>query len=71
MSELRKSAVKMRGNAITLVGPEIKVGDTAPDLGPYRDRGGGVGFENGGAGGKAGGSGGETDLLANLYSQVS
>ncbi len=46
-------------------------GDTAPDLGPYRDRGGGVGFENGGAGGKAGGSGGETDLLANLYSQVS
>ena len=32
MSELRNSAVKMRGNPLTLVGPEIKVGDTAPDF---------------------------------------
>jgi len=32
MSELRNSTVKMRGNPLTLVGPEIKVGDTAPDF---------------------------------------
>lgn len=32
MSELRKNAVKLRGNPLTLVGPEIKVGDNAPDF---------------------------------------
>ncbi len=32
MSELRNSTVKMRGNPLTLVGPEIKVGDPAPDF---------------------------------------
>lgn len=32
MSEERKSAVTFKGNPITLVGPEVKVGDTAPDF---------------------------------------
>lgn len=32
MSVERPSAVKMRGNPLTLVGPEIKVGDKAPDF---------------------------------------
>jgi thiol peroxidase len=32
MAEERQGAVTMKGNPITLVGPEIKVGDTAPDF---------------------------------------
>lgn len=28
----RKDAVKMKGNPLTLIGPEIKVGDAAPDF---------------------------------------
>ncbi|MSR78007.1 MAG: thiol peroxidase, partial [Candidatus Omnitrophica bacterium] len=32
MSEERKSAVTFKGNPITLVGPEVKVGDKAPDF---------------------------------------
>ena len=32
MSEERKNAVTFKGNAITLVGAEIKVGDKAPDF---------------------------------------
>jgi thiol peroxidase len=30
--EERKGAVKFKGNAVTLVGPELKVGDMAPDF---------------------------------------
>ena len=30
MAEERQGAVTMRGNPMTLVGPEIKVGDQAP-----------------------------------------
>ncbi|MDB5108438.1 MAG: tpx [Candidatus Binatus sp.] len=32
MAEERKGAVTMRGNPLTLVGPEIKVGDKAPNF---------------------------------------
>ena len=32
MPEERKGAVTMRGNPLTLVGPQIKVGDKAPDF---------------------------------------
>ena len=32
MSEERKGAVTMRGNPLTLGGPEIKVGQDAPDF---------------------------------------
>ena len=32
MAEERKGAVTMRGNPMTLVGPEIKVGQKAPDF---------------------------------------
>ena len=32
MAEERKGAVTMRGNPITLGGPEIKVGQDAPDF---------------------------------------
>ena len=32
MAEERQGVVTMKGNPITLVGPEIKVGDTAPDF---------------------------------------
>ena len=32
MSELRAGVVTMKGNPLTLVGPEIKVGDKAPDF---------------------------------------
>ncbi|NIT13966.1 MAG: thiol peroxidase [Candidatus Dadabacteria bacterium] len=32
MSEIRKNAVTLRGNPLTLVGPELKAGDKAPDF---------------------------------------
>lgn len=32
MAEVRKGVVTMKGNAIDLVGPELKVGDKAPDF---------------------------------------
>ena len=32
MAKEREGAVTMRGNPVTLVGDEIKVGDTAPDF---------------------------------------
>ena len=32
MSEIRKNVVTLRGNPLTLVGPEIKAGDNAPDF---------------------------------------
>lgn len=32
MAEERKGAVTMRGNPVTLIGPEIKVGEKAPDF---------------------------------------
>jgi thiol peroxidase len=32
MSEERQSAVTLKGNPLTLVGPELKVGDKAPDF---------------------------------------
>lgn len=32
MSQERKDAVTFKGNAVTLVGPELKVGDRAPDF---------------------------------------
>ena len=32
MSEVRKNVVTLRGNPITLVGPELKAGDKAPDF---------------------------------------
>ena len=32
MAEERKGAVTMRGNPMTLVGPEIKAGQKAPDF---------------------------------------
>ena len=32
MAEERTGIVTLRGNAMTLLGPEIKVGDTAPDF---------------------------------------
>jgi thiol peroxidase len=32
MSNEREAAVTLKGNPITLVGPELKVGDTAPDF---------------------------------------
>ena len=32
MSNEREAAVTLKGNPITLVGPELKVGDKAPDL---------------------------------------
>lgn len=32
MTQTRENAVTMRGNGVTLVGPELKVGDSAPDF---------------------------------------
>ena len=32
MAQERKGAVTMRGNPLTLVGPELKAGDRAPDF---------------------------------------
>ena len=32
MSNEREAAVTLKGNPITLVGPELKVGDKAPDF---------------------------------------
>ncbi len=35
MSEIRKNAITLRGNAVSLVGPELKVGDNAPEFTVY------------------------------------
>ena len=32
MAKERAAAVTMRGNPLTLIGPELKAGDTAPDV---------------------------------------
>ena len=38
MAQERKGAVTMRGNPLTLVGPELKAGDRAPDFKTVIDR---------------------------------
>ena len=47
MAEERKGAVTMRGNPMTLVGPEIKVGQKAPNfnvVGKAMQLHGGIGY---------------------------
>lgn len=39
MTELRSNIIKMKGNPLTLCGPEIKVGDNAPDFLVYENIG--------------------------------
>jgi thiol peroxidase len=39
MAQERKGAVTIKGNPLTLVGPEIKVGDTAPSFTVYKSLG--------------------------------